>query len=560
MSRKQLTKETQSRVNQYMDYLFESQNENKSDENTILAMLSDGIQEQIKREINGKVLKENKLFQRIFGTKFLALLSHHLEEKIYSPSEIIYDESDKRFGIFFISSGSVEIIMGGNHQTIQSLEKGDYFGELAFFTDTKRRFGARSSSFSSIFLIQKETFLEIAEDYPAEREMYFTIKDRINLNQDYKVLRMTCYSCDKKGHYVSNCPYLHYIPSRKRIIAEYLKEHDTFCKNFRRGLRKRFHVLKQTEQLEFTARMIVNNHRSGKQGFIPRRMSQTIVPINSFPLPFPEKEIEGAAGEQEVADPVNAVDLKKSQTFIPRTDSAVLSRFRTDDFKNSARTIAESEDGRDHGNGRSADSIANMKPLNMKPLNLFEKSPKQSARENEIIFDVVQNFQIYFPHNNVKKIIESITKDKVKKSKKKEIQNQIEGIKMGAERPINSRSSFSNLQMASPTPTPMAANNQGSPSNLKNKYWAMLFRVESMNSHRNRNRIDSDMNDLNSVNSSDSPKNKTRLRPRRVTISQEAPEFREFFVEKESERPEVGLSKSFLESPLTKNTRQKYSN
>jgi len=449
--------------------------------------------------------------------------------------------------------------MGGNHQTIQSLEKGDYFGELAFFTDTKRRFGARSSSFSSIFLIQKETFLEIAEDYPGEREMYFTIKDRINLNQDYKVLRMTCYSCEKKGHYVSNCPYLHYIPSRKRIIAEYLKEHDNFCKNFRRGMKKRFHVLKQTDQLEFTARMIVNNHRSGKQGYIPRRMSQTIVPINSFPLPFPEREIEAGAGEQEVSDPVNAVDLKKSQTFIPRTDSAVLSRFRTEEFKNSVRTIADSEDGRDHGNGRSADSI-----VNMKPLHLFERSPIVSARDNEIIFDAVHNFQIYFPHNNVKKIIESITKLKEKKSKKKEIQNQIEGLKMGTERIVNSHNSFSNLHVVSPTRTPMANNNPESPKNLKNKYWAMLFRVESMNSqapsHRNRNRIDSDMNDLNSVNSADSPKNKARLRPRRVTISQEAPEFREFFVEKEHERPEIELSKSFLESPLTKNTRAKYSN
>jgi len=198
MSRKQLSKETQSRVNQYMDYLFESQNENKSDENTILAMLSDGIQEQIKREINGKVLKENKLFQRIFGTKFLALLSHHLEEKIYSPSEIIYDESDKNFCIFFISSGSVEIFMGGSQQTVQSLEvstilrgflltenfkKGDYFGELAFFTNTVRKFGARSSSFSSIFLIQKDTFLQIAEDYPAEKVESIELVDILTIPQ-----------------------------------------------------------------------------------------------------------------------------------------------------------------------------------------------------------------------------------------------------------------------------------------------------------------------------------------------------------------------------------------
>ena len=69
--------------------------------------------------------------------------------------------------------------MGGSHQTVQTLEKGDYFGELAFFTDSKRRFAARSSSFSSIFLIQKETFLQIAEDYPAER--VFFLKNFMNM-------------------------------------------------------------------------------------------------------------------------------------------------------------------------------------------------------------------------------------------------------------------------------------------------------------------------------------------------------------------------------------------
>ena len=91
MRRKYLSKETQLRVQEYLNYLFESQNEAKAEEDAILAMLSDGIQEQIRKEISGKVLKENPIFQVLFGNKFLFTLSHYLEERTYSPEEIIFD-------------------------------------------------------------------------------------------------------------------------------------------------------------------------------------------------------------------------------------------------------------------------------------------------------------------------------------------------------------------------------------------------------------------------------------------------------------------------------------
>jgi len=326
------------------------------------------------------------------------------------------------------------------------------------------------------------------------------------------------------------------------VAGEYLKEHQMFCKTFKRGLRKRFHVLKQIEQLEFTARMMVNNHRSGKSGFIPRRMSQTIVPIHSYPLPNPKDEAEGTNIEKEAAeqsfDPNNNFppDLKKAQTFIPRTDSGVLSRFRTEDFRNSVKTGLDSEDGI----GEST--------VNMKPISFLDRSPLQSARENEVIFDTVMNFQIYFPQNNITKIIENMNKERMKKNKIKEIQNQIEGLKAGVDKPPSGQGSYTHIPLPlpsagqSPSASPVAAGQ--SPVNLKSKYWGMLFRVESMNS----NRKDSDMNSV-MESQPGSPQNRERPRPRRVTISQEAPEFREFYVDRETGND---FSKSFLESPLTK--------
>src|SRR4051812_22792309 len=54
MQRKNLAKETQTSVKQYLDYLFESRNEGRAEEDAIIAMLSEGLQEKIKKEINGR--------------------------------------------------------------------------------------------------------------------------------------------------------------------------------------------------------------------------------------------------------------------------------------------------------------------------------------------------------------------------------------------------------------------------------------------------------------------------------------------------------------------------
>ena len=91
MKRKQVSKEMQHKVEKYLSYLFENKNELVSEEQTALSLLSDTLQGELKREINGKALRDNIIFQVIFGSKFLAILSNNLEEKIFSPNEVIFD-------------------------------------------------------------------------------------------------------------------------------------------------------------------------------------------------------------------------------------------------------------------------------------------------------------------------------------------------------------------------------------------------------------------------------------------------------------------------------------
>jgi hypothetical protein len=91
MAKKELSKKTQLKVRKYLEHLLETENENKLLEENVLSTFSESLREEIVKEIHGKVLRESKLFHNNFGTKFMSELYNYLEEKTYSPGEIIFD-------------------------------------------------------------------------------------------------------------------------------------------------------------------------------------------------------------------------------------------------------------------------------------------------------------------------------------------------------------------------------------------------------------------------------------------------------------------------------------
>jgi hypothetical protein len=84
---------TQAEVKQYLDFILEENRANKAQEESMLAMLSDNLREKIISEINGKILKQEKIFSTTFGTRFLSVLYHNLIQKTYAPRELIFDVS-----------------------------------------------------------------------------------------------------------------------------------------------------------------------------------------------------------------------------------------------------------------------------------------------------------------------------------------------------------------------------------------------------------------------------------------------------------------------------------
>jgi len=86
----------------------------------------------------------------------------------------------------------------------------------------------------------------------------------------------------------------------------------------------------------------------------------------------------------------------------------------------------------------------------------------------ELVFDTVKNYQIYSPHNNITKIIQSINRSQQRKKKLRKIKSQIQGLKDDVEK-LKLLSQNQLISSSSPV----------SGTGPKSKYWSFLFGEEN---------------------------------------------------------------------------------
>lgn len=80
----------QKKIKEYMEFKLDHERTLRETDQVILDSVSGSLKAELLRQINGKVLKNNVLFQRSFGSHFLLSLSMSLNEKVLAPDEYIF--------------------------------------------------------------------------------------------------------------------------------------------------------------------------------------------------------------------------------------------------------------------------------------------------------------------------------------------------------------------------------------------------------------------------------------------------------------------------------------
>ena len=404
MQKRCLNKDVQQEVIKYLEFIFEDQNMMNQYENDMFNLLSQELKGKVYEQMNGKLIYENKVLLANFSKRLLYQVSAKIEERTYTPGERVYGPSDVNHSLYFVVKGTLEMYMPRGDKSCYIIKKGEHTGALSFFTDMARTFEVKSVNFSHLLFLQRVNFLETLQEFPHDKEAFCMIRDQIMNYQDYSVLQSPCCVCQNSAHTLETCPRIQYIPDKEAIIKDYLIGEENERRNFIRRSKQSFHCLINIKDLTLKAQKAVAKHP-----FQVLAIRET--------LEIEEERLEDDYTETDSRPPRRGSDLHSA--LATKLNVKNLTRVSSPTHKDRTLRLVGA------GNRVYNTTIAELEKYLESRKDLDDLGPTKSAmlilEESfegfmELKFDKVMNFPIYFPHNNINKILErmkSNVKEKV---------------------------------------------------------------------------------------------------------------------------------------------------
>ncbi|CAD8056617.1 unnamed protein product [Paramecium sonneborni] len=246
----------QNKVRKYLEFVWDSNQILLKD---IIKLLSDELAKDIQEQVNGKLFGHADIFWNLHTKRFLMQgIIPILEDKLYLPEEIIFLEIPTiTYDLFLIQKGEVDIYFMKTNIVIDKKIKNDYFGEISFYSNQIRSASTISRTFSHIFVLNQQKFLEIARSYPRDLQQYFKIRNAIIFESDYTYLQVRCQVCQMDDHLAKDCPVLHFqvnAPHFLSFLYQYRKIEQT--------------VYIRKDRMDFNARSSLSQVQQTQKRFI----------------------------------------------------------------------------------------------------------------------------------------------------------------------------------------------------------------------------------------------------------------------------------------------------
>ena len=116
-------------------------------------------------------------------TDELAYVSEQVEVLQVKAGSTLFREGDPGDSLFIITHGEVNILSRnakGEEVEVARLKNGEFFGEFAFFSNSKRQADAVTSSESELLELTRETLIDVTQKYPRVKEVLISFyKNRV---------------------------------------------------------------------------------------------------------------------------------------------------------------------------------------------------------------------------------------------------------------------------------------------------------------------------------------------------------------------------------------------
>jgi hypothetical protein len=149
-------------VQEYFDYLWEKRL--VVEEPGMLAALPPNLRDEVALYLKRDLVLNVPLFRRA-GEAFVHDVALQMRPFVCLPGDYVVRAGERGREMYFLSRGAVEVL-DREGAVINTLQGGDFFGEIALFTDAPRTASVRALTASDLYVLDKAMFERIVAFYP----------------------------------------------------------------------------------------------------------------------------------------------------------------------------------------------------------------------------------------------------------------------------------------------------------------------------------------------------------------------------------------------------------
>jgi len=158
-----IPQDLQRRVYDYYAYLWRQRlGYNESD---FLSSLPQGLKEEVSRHLKGHVLERIDLFREA-DPDLVGQVALRLQPEVLTPGDYVFREGDDGASMYFIAGGEFEVLQQAHGQPVAKLGVGDFFGEIALFSNQPRSASVRARTYCDVYSLSKNDFERIFRRFP----------------------------------------------------------------------------------------------------------------------------------------------------------------------------------------------------------------------------------------------------------------------------------------------------------------------------------------------------------------------------------------------------------
>lgn len=222
MEEKDLPNFLRYKVRRFLEYKSKNELETELRESEILDLLSDPLREELFRFTDsGKLVKKCRIFLKLYREKVLKKLSKFFASKTFTRNDPIIQQGELSTQLYFMLSGNVEVLHDETRTVFSILKKGNYFGEIGFFTKRPRTATIRCIDIVNTLALKREDLDFILFKFPISALATKEIEEACS-NGDYTLLEVKCYLCQIRGHIAAFCPNSRVSPDKFSIPQEWV--------------------------------------------------------------------------------------------------------------------------------------------------------------------------------------------------------------------------------------------------------------------------------------------------------------------------------------------------